>query len=45
MTMILDRAPQHRSKNSRRKFGRDENIRFAYLPRRAPYLNMIEEHW
>lgn len=40
ISVVLDRAPQHRSKDPRRKFERDGDIRFVYFPRGSPYLTI-----
>ena len=45
INVILDRASPHRSKYLRQKFGRDGDVRFVYLPRGSPYLNVIEKYW
>ena len=45
MAIILDRAPPHRSRALRQRFGRNGDVRFIYLPRGSPYLNVIEEYW
>ena len=41
----MNMVPQHHSKDLKLKFEHDGDVRFVYLPRRSPYLNMIEEYW
>ena len=45
IAVVLDRAPPYCAKALRQKFGCDGDVRFVYLPRGSPYLNMIEEYW
>ena len=44
IAVVLDRAPPHRSKVLKKKFGRDRDVRLVYLPRGLSYLSMIEEY-
>ena len=44
VAVILDKAPQHRSKVLRKRFGRNRDVKFVYFPRGSPYLNMLEEY-
>ena len=41
---VLDRAPPHRFKVLKKKFGCDRDVRSVYLPRGLSYLSMIEEY-
>ena len=43
--VIVDRAPQHKSKKTRRYLKNNKDINLAYLPSASPHLSMIEEIW
>ena len=45
VVLILDKASAHRSKLLKRKFGKNKNIKFIYLPTASPYLNPSEQCW
>lgn len=50
VAIYLDRAPQHRSKETKkglRRLRRDpsKNVRLLYLPQGSPYLNVVEAVW
>ncbi|MDE0091600.1 MAG: IS630 family transposase [Thaumarchaeota archaeon] len=42
---IPGKASAHRSKMLRKKFGKNKNIKFIYLPTASPYLNPAEQCW
>ncbi len=45
VTVILDRAPQHRAKAVRKFLRKNPNVKLIYLPKGSPYLNAVEECW
>ncbi len=43
--VIVERASQHTSNDTKRYLKNNKNVKLAYLPRGSPHLSMMEEIW